>query len=221
LRREQEVGKNGNERRHNMPDNQTNTKQNIQDKLLPYIQDAYAMENQIAETLEKQIDQTKDFPNVQAKIRQHFEQTKQHRARMENCLKAYGKDPSTIKDLGSSLMGNVAGAMAGIRPDKLSRIARDDYVTEHLEIAAYTLLITTARIFNDQQTIQAAEANMRDEVEMQRWLIEHMPEACILTFQKEGLTIPQDVQNLAQNPDPIFNAVNLNVGYTGGASTQM
>ena len=50
----------------------------------------YALENQLVETLEKHADQAEKFPNVQAKIREHLEQTKQHRTWMEQRLRAYG-----------------------------------------------------------------------------------------------------------------------------------
>src|SRR5690242_15070051 len=108
----------------------------IEQKLIPYIQDAYALENQIVQTLEAHAEQAQDFPQIQAKILQHLEQTKQHRARMEQRLQAYNHQPSTVKGAVSGMMGNMAGAMSGMRPDTLARNARDEYVTEHLEIAA-------------------------------------------------------------------------------------
>src|SRR4051812_27830007 len=89
----------------------------LKGKLIPHIQNAYAMENQLVETLERHAEQSAEFPDVQSMIQNHLEQTKQHRDRMEQRLNAYGEKPSTVKDFGSSMMGNMMGAMAGARPD--------------------------------------------------------------------------------------------------------
>ena len=121
----------------------------IMQKLVPFIQDAYALENQIVSTLEAHAEEARAFPAVQAKILEHLEQTRQHRERMAGRLEAYGQHPSAVKDALSGVLGNMLGAVSALRPDTLARNARDEYVTEHLEIAGYTLLITTARALGD------------------------------------------------------------------------
>ncbi|MFL5735441.1 MAG: ferritin-like domain-containing protein [Chloroflexia bacterium] len=181
-----------------MAKNANNQDDQIKDKLIPHIQNAYAMENQLAETLEKHVDQTADFPDVQQMISNHLEQTKQHRSRMEERLNFYGERPSGVKDLGSSFMGNMMGAMAGARPDMLARIARDEYITEHLEIAGYTLLITTAQAFGDIDTVRAADQNLRDEIAMQSWLLQHMPEVCLRSLEAEGWQVPDNAWQWVQ-----------------------
>jgi ferritin-like metal-binding protein YciE len=184
----------------------------IKSKLLPHIQNAYALENQIVKTLEGHVKETADYPDVQQIVQQHLEQTKQHRDRMEQCLKTYGDNPSAIKGLGSNLMGNMMGAMAGMRPDTISRIARDEYVTEHLEIAAYTLLITTAQAFGDQATIQAATMNLRDEIAMQQWLLQHMPEVCMRELANEGI----DVSGISQGSQAMYTDMGTQSSMTAG-----
>jgi hypothetical protein len=103
-----------------------------------------------------------------------------------------------MKEAVSSFMGNTVGAVSGARTDTLAMNARDEYVTEHLEIASYTLLITTARAYGDEETVRACELNLRDEIEMQTWLAQHLPEAALLTLQQDGITIPQPAWDLAQ-----------------------
>jgi ferritin-like metal-binding protein YciE len=161
----------------------------ISSKLIPHIQNAHALENQIVQSLEGHVKELSDLPDVQQQVRMHLEQTKQHRDRMEQCLNAYGESPSAIKEVGSSLMGSMMAAMGGMRADTISRIARDEYVTEHLEIAAYTLLITTARAFGDEETAQAAEMNLRDEIQMQEWLLSNMPDVCLRDLQQQGYDV--------------------------------
>jgi ferritin-like metal-binding protein YciE len=189
----------------------------LQEKLVKYIEDAYALENQLVETLQKHVEQAQDYPNVQAKIRQHLAETEQHRQRMADRLAAYNKKPSAIKGALSSMMGNTVGVVSGSRPDVLAMNARDEYVSEHLEIASYTLLITTARAFGDEQTVEACELNLRDEIAMQQWLAQHLPEAALLSLQKDGITIPQPAWQFAQQAQTtgiagLFNAPDPQAG---------
>lgn len=172
----------------------------LRDKLTTYIQDMYAVENQLVETLDKQVDQAAKFPAIQAKISQHLEATKQHRSRMEQRLQAYGESPSTLKGIMSGMMGNITGAMSGMRSDVLAMYARDDYVAESLEVAGYRMLIATARAYGDEDTVRAAELNLRDDEEMQRWLGQHAAEAALLSLEQDGITIPADARARAQQP---------------------
>jgi uncharacterized protein DUF892 len=82
------------------------------------------------------------------------------------------------------------GAMSGGRADTLAKNARDEYVTEHMEIAAYQMLITTAAAAGDQQTVQACQMNLRDEIHMAKLLEQHMPHVVTLGYQDDGLQAP-------------------------------
>ncbi len=171
----------------------------LQDKLVNLLEDAHAMEDRLVDVLQRQIDQTKEFPNVQAKIREHLAATEQHRERIADRLKAYNKSPSGLKSALSALTGMTQGIVQGIRPESLAIMARDSYATEHFEIGMYTILITTARAFGDENTVRACELNLRDEVDMQAWLAQHLPEATLLTYEKDGITIPQAAWDLARS----------------------
>jgi ferritin-like metal-binding protein YciE len=186
----------------------------LHDKLIHYLEDAYGMENQLVEALQKQVEQTKDYPTVQTKVRQHLTATEQHRQRIEGRLNAYNKKPSAIKGMLSGLMGNTQGVMGGTRSDALAMTSRDDYVAEHFEIGTYTLLITLARIVGDEDTVRVCELNLRDDVEMQQWLAQHLPEALLLSLQEDGITIPQPAWQFAQQAQTMGIQGMLNLGET-------
>lgn len=161
----------------------------LRDKLITYLQDAYAMEHQIVDVLEGQVKDTKDYPMIQARIQQHLDETHMHEQRMKDRLDAYNEKPSSAKSLGTSLMGSLTGAVTGGRTDALSKAARDDYTTEHLEIAAYGLLIATAQLCGDNETIMAAQANLRDEVRMAQWLEQHLTDTVVYSFREDGIQV--------------------------------
>lgn len=165
---------------------------NLRDKLITYLQDAYAMEHQIVQMLEGQVKDTQKYPQIQARIQQHLDETHTHEQRMADRLGAYNEKPSATKSIGSNLMGSLVGAAAGGRTDALAKAARDDYTTEHMEIAAYGALICVAQAFGDSATIQAAQANLRDEVRMAHWLEQHIAEAVVYSFQEDGIALDKN-----------------------------
>jgi ferritin-like metal-binding protein YciE len=171
----------------------------LRDKLVSYLEDAYAMEHQIEETLEHQVTATQKVPNIQVRVQEHLDATRQHKQRMADRLAAYNKKPSGVKDLLSRMSGNLAGALGGTRSDSLAMTARDDYMIEHLEIGSYELLIAAAQAFGDIATVQACEANLRDEVVMANWLESHLGEVALLSLQMEGINIPPEEQRSAQS----------------------
>lgn len=171
----------------------------LKDKLINYLQDAAAMEHEIADMLQKQVGETKQWPEIQQRIQEHLNATHTHHQRMVDRLKAYNQGTSGVKSAIASLMGSTAPAMAGMGSDTLAKAARNDYAVEHFEIAAYELLITTAAAYGDEQTVQACELNLRDEENMAHWLERSLPRTAILSYQQDGIQIPQpDAQSAEQ-----------------------
>lgn len=170
----------------------------LRNKLIGYIEDAYAMEDQIEQVLGNQIALTQNHPPIQARIRQHLAETQLQKKRMAQRLESYNRSPNAIKNVVGNLQGTVAGMAAGLRGDALSRAMRDDYVTEHLEIAAYTLLITTAELVGDLDTVKAAKETLKEEIAMQTWLAEHMAESLLLDFQDQKLELPAGGRKLVE-----------------------
>jgi len=201
---------------------------NLRDKLITYLQDAHAMEHQIVQVLQGQVKDTEKYPQIQARVQQHLDETRMHEQRMADRLAAFNESPSTTKSVGSNLMGNLIGAAAGGRTDALSKAARDDYMTEHMEIAAYELLIATAQAFGDMETIQAAQANLRDEVRMAAWLEEHLPETVVYSFQEDGIALDKAaipgiqsiaVQSLRQARSGVTDSTMVTTGSMGSNFT--
>ena len=166
------------------------TNDRLQDKLIGYLEDAYALERQIEQVLQKMADQAEGHDAIRQKLLQHMAETQTQAKRMQERLEHYGKEPSAIKTAVGTMQGNLVGMTAGLRGDTLSRNIRDAYVTEHLEIAGYNLMIATARLLNDEATVRAAELTLREEIAMQEWCAQHMVQALFMDFRGAGLDVP-------------------------------
>jgi len=164
----------------------------LREKLITYLQDMHAVENHLVEVLGKQVQETSDAPLFQMKIQEHLEQTKQHRTRLEACLSRYSTKPSGGKSALTNILGSLQGVLSGTRPDALAMSVRDDYVSENFEIASYIMLIATAQAFGDQETVNACQLNLHDEVITAKWLEQHVGQAALLSLQKDGIPIAAD-----------------------------
>jgi ferritin-like metal-binding protein YciE len=171
------------------PAMQANTS-DLQNRLIEHLQDMCAVEKHLDQVLQAHEKDAADFPVVQAKIRQHLVESQQHYQRLEGCLNRYGKRPGGGKNALTGVLGKLEGALAGTRKDTLARNTRDDYVAEHFEIAAYDMLIAIAQACGDQSTVQACQANLRDEINMAFWLESHTAEAALASLLQEHVAIP-------------------------------
>jgi ferritin-like metal-binding protein YciE len=58
------------------------------------LRNAHAMEVQARELMERQSERLSDYPEVQAKVKQHLAETNQQLGRLEQCLDECGEVPS-------------------------------------------------------------------------------------------------------------------------------
>lgn len=141
-----------------------------------WLADAHAMELGLAKTLEKQAESTKDMPEMHDRIVEHLEETREHAAKMEGCLKRLGGDPSAGKDLMSQMGAMVQGFVASMPSDAHIKNMHASYAAEHFEIAGYTVILAAAEHFGDLETAQACRDILEDEKDMATWLNAHLPE---------------------------------------------
>ena len=93
-----------------------------QDKtVVAWLKDAYAMESGQVTTLENhRKDAGSKFPQIEAKLGEHLEKTRNHAELIKGCLQRHNEDVSAIK-VG---LGKAAAAVAGIP----THAARDEIV---------------------------------------------------------------------------------------------
>jgi ferritin-like metal-binding protein YciE len=158
-------------------------------QLIKYLEDIYALESHLVQVLDDHIKDAQNEPMTRQKIEQHLRETELHRDRVEQRLSTLGQGKPTFKATLSNVLGQMVGSLAGARTYTLARNARDEYASEQMEIASYIELITVAQAVGDVDTVRMAQLNLRDEVAMQQWLIEHLPEVTLRGLQQEGVQV--------------------------------
>ena len=145
------------------------------DLVIAWLNDAHGMENALVQILEHQIKDAKDYPQVQAKLQQHLEQTRRHAELVKGCVENLGGKTSTMKTGMATLFGQMQALSTGAAKDEMVKNALADYAAENFEIASYTALIRAAEDLNDQQTAAVCQQIRQEEEEMARWLQQNLP----------------------------------------------
>ena len=158
----------------------------LQQKLVDYVEDVHAMEQNVSKMLSSMI-YTTDDPEIEEVLRHHKEETKEHARRLRERLDAMGAGTSTTKEVwavGSALLKGVGDV---VRTDKPGKNARDGFMTEHMEIAAYELLERLAERAGDQQTAEVGRQNRADEEAMAKKIDSNWDKFLDLTLAEAGI----------------------------------
>lgn len=153
--------------------------------LVDWLRDAYAMEKQAESMLKAQSSGLANYPELRQRIDQHVQETLGQQALLEGCLERLGSSPSAMKDLTSRIaaFGQAIGGMT--MTDEVVKGAMSGYVFEQTEVASYTALIAAAQAIGDEETVRCCEQILPQEIEMGRWLLEHLP-AIVIAYMSRS-----------------------------------
>ena len=159
-------------------------------KLVEYVQNVHAMEQNVLLMLDSMIVTTTDEEIVEM-LRQHKAETRRQERLLHERLKALGGSGLTSagKDIAAIAAAQAKGVADLWRTDKAARNARDAFVTEHLEIAAYELLERLAERAGDPETAEVARTNRAEEEAMAGRIASNWDRFLDLTLSEEGIQV--------------------------------
>ena len=158
----------------------------LKQKLVNYIEDAHAMEQNVSMMLDSMISTTDD-PEITEMLRHHKEETERQEQRLRERLDALGAGTSTRKQVQTIATALMKGATDQVRGDQAGKNASDGFITEHMEIASYQLLERLAVRAGDQETAEVARQNRAEEEAMARKIDANWDRFLDLTLAEEGI----------------------------------
>jgi ferritin-like metal-binding protein YciE len=157
---------------------------NPNDTIIAWLNDAHAMENALVQILEHQVKDAEQYPNVQAMLQTHLDQTRRHADVVDGCVQRLGGSTSSIKSGFASLFGQMQALSTGSAEDEMVKNALADYAAENFEVASYTSLITAAELVGDMQTATACRQILAEDQAMANWIEQNLPTLTQMTLGK-------------------------------------
>ena len=161
----------------------------LEEQLVKHLDEAYAMELNVARMLDGMISTTDD-PELVDALEHHKTQTQGHADRMKARLEAHDATPSGVKQVGGILQAMAKMPLDMVRGEKAGRNARDGFATEHMEIASYELLKRVAERANDPETVAACDEIIGQERAMADTIAANWDKFAELSLRENGVTVP-------------------------------
>ena len=146
-----------------------------EDRLLEWLRDAHAMEKQAETMLTAQAGRIESYPDLKAKIEEHLAETRRQSDMLQSCIERRGGDTSTLKDLMGKFAAMGQGLGGAVMDDEVIKGSMASYTFEHMEIAAYRVLVAAAEAAGDPQTAAVCQRILNEEMAMATWLGENLP----------------------------------------------
>ena len=138
------------------------------------VRNAHALEKEAIQILSRQIERLENYPEMEAIVRRHLEESKQHEERIDQVLEGLGTDRSVLKDLATQIMGNAAAIAHAPAADEILKNTFANHAFENYEIAAYKALIVMAEAAGESRFVPLHPQNLTEDENAARLIYEQV-----------------------------------------------
>jgi ferritin-like metal-binding protein YciE len=146
----------------------------IRDIYITGLSNAHALEAQAIQLCNRQVERLENYPEMRERLREHAEESRRQQERIDQILQSMGTSPSTLKEIGTSIMGNLAAMGHALAQDEVIKNSFANYAFEHYEIATYKALMEMAEAAGDTAAPKLLEQSLNEEQRMAQWIEQHL-----------------------------------------------
>ena len=143
--------------------------------LVPWLDDAHAMEHALVQVFEAHFNQAAEQPVVAARLEEHIAATRRHELAIKGCIERLAHRPSVLKAGAGSILGTLQTLSTGILGDAVLRNFLADYAAQKYQIAFYKVVMAAAADMGDVTTLQTCQEILREEQDMAAWIEREIP----------------------------------------------
>lgn len=166
---------------------------NIRDIYITGLQNAHALEAQAIQLCQRQVERLENYPEMRERLREHLEESRRQQERVEQILQSLGTSHSTLKDIGTSIMGNLAAIQHAVMQDEVMKNTFANYAFEHFEIASYRALLEMAEAAGDTAAPRLLEQSLQEEQRMAEWISQNLGPTVRRYIQREAAGLKSGV----------------------------
>ena len=138
------------------------------------LKNAHALETQAVQLLSRQVERLENYPAMADQMRLHIDESKTQAQRLEEILQAHGTSHSSLKDMATGFMGNMAALAHAPMQDEVLKNTFANFAFEHFEIAAYRSLLIMAELAGDNSSPKLLTQSLNEEIRMAKWIEDNL-----------------------------------------------
>lgn len=152
-----------------------NTTDEARDLFVTGLKNAHAMEKQAIAIMEPQVNRLVHYPEILERLELHIEETERQVDRLDEILRMLDESASGMKDTFLSTFGSMAALGHATAGDEVLKNAFANHAFENYEIAAYTGLLTGARLCGLEKALPLLQESLAEERRMAAFVVESIP----------------------------------------------
>ena len=130
------------------------------------LKNTHALEMQALQIMERQVERLQNYPEMEAALRRHIDETHGQRTRLEEALHGLSESPSVLKEGFLGFVGNMMALGHTPAQDEILKNAYANHAFENFEIAAYTSLLAIGEAAGQQGHGAAFQQSLKEEEAM-------------------------------------------------------
>jgi ferritin-like metal-binding protein YciE len=155
------------------------------ERLLQWLRDAHAMEEQAEQILSTQAKRLENYPELRKRVEHHLQETRRQAERVQACIERQGSSKSVVKDMAGKLVAVGQGLSGLFVGDEVVKASLADYTFENMEIASYKIIIAAAEEVGDSETKRVCQEILHEEEAMASWLEQNLPSLTAQYLKRE------------------------------------
>jgi ferritin-like metal-binding protein YciE len=158
----------------------------IRDTYITGLRNAHALEAQAIQLCQRQVERLETYPEMRERLREHLGESRRQQERIAQILQTLGTSPSTLKDIGTAIMGNLAAIGHAVMQDEVMKTLLANAAFEHFEIASYRALLEMADAAGDTAGAHLLEQSLQEEIRMAAWMHDNLRPTVRRYIQREA-----------------------------------
>ena len=130
------------------------------------LKNTHALEMQALQIMERQVERLERYPEMDAALRRHIQETHGQRDRLEQALASFSESPSALKEGVLGFVGNLAALGHAPAQDEILKNTFANHAFENYEIAAYTSLLAIAEAAGQSGHLTGFQQSLKEEQTM-------------------------------------------------------
>ncbi len=130
------------------------------------LQNTHAVEMQALQIMERQVERLQTYPEMEAALRRHIQETHGQRDRLEEALSSLSEKPAALKEGFLGMVGNMMALGHTPAQDEILKNTYANHAFENFEVAAYMSLLVITEAAGGSAHLSAFEQSLKEEQAM-------------------------------------------------------